>query len=95
MSLPPVSVLLEPVRCMPAWVSRYLGYPTTTVASGYKVNADGTVTEYVDKHKLDARTRDRMTRARILNEIRPKLKPWQLSVQSIVRKKKEKYNGED
>jgi len=28
---------------MPAWVSRYLGYPTTTVASGYKVNADGNV----------------------------------------------------
>lgn len=28
---------------MPAWVSRYTGYPTTTVASGYTVNAAGNV----------------------------------------------------
>ena len=28
---------------MPAWVSRYVGYPTTTVASGYRVDANGNV----------------------------------------------------
>lgn len=43
MSLPPASVLFEPVTCLPDWVHRYAAIPNTTVSSGCSVNAQGNV----------------------------------------------------
>lgn len=43
MALPPVSVLLDPVTCIPAWLSQYSLLPNTTVSSGCAIGGNGNV----------------------------------------------------
>lgn len=41
MALPPASVLLDPVTCMPSWIGKYKSLSTKLVSSGCPIDANG------------------------------------------------------
>lgn len=43
MPQPPVSVLFDPVTCMPRWIAKYTGLSTKVVSSGCKLDARGNI----------------------------------------------------